>query len=111
MLKDSAHRYSVTSQNGLFFLAMDGKMSACPFTPPLLVQARIAGKESQVQRLPCSTQCPLAELGKIADKDGNERHVYITNCGFAEVMYDVTPDEVPAEGAPKKGQSLIQTEV
>jgi hypothetical protein len=69
-------KYSVKvgSQNEPI-LHIDGNMSRCPFTPPMMIPERMTG-QLQISMIPCSLLCPHAKITENAEG----KFEYSTDC-------------------------------
>ena len=83
-----------------YILWIDEKPSVCPFCPPIMVPGQIPGTASMM-RMPCSTQCPMAELTNGPQPGTPDVGLnYVTSCGHTNNWRAVTEKETP------KSQSL-----
>lgn len=90
------HKYEIenTTDRG-YVLWIDDKPSFCPFTPPVMVPGQIPGTASMM-RMPCSTQCPLAETVEMSQGDESILK-YVTACGRENNWKDVTEKQAPQQ--------------
>lgn len=66
-------KYSVLQgQQKEKILQVDGIQSICPYTAPIPLQGNMG--QIQIMRMPCSSQCPLAELNEAETE-------YTISCG------------------------------
>lgn len=68
-----------------FLLVKDGREVFCPFQPAITTQGP---QGTNIMRLPCSTNCPLASVEKV------ERELYDINTGETSVEPSVVSDVV-----------------
>lgn len=78
-------------------LYINGLMSRCPFTPPLLVPDRITGQAS-ISMIPCSLLCPHAKIVESADG----KVEYVTLCTGTKTTLEVetAQQSLPISSAP-----------
>lgn len=81
-----------------YVLWIDEKPSVCPFCPPVMVPGHMPGTANMV-RIPCSTQCPLAQIEESVKCDSNQSAVdvlkYRTYCGCKDITRIVSEKELP----------------
>lgn len=74
--------------NGERVLEINGIMSRCPYTAPLLLPDHIS-QSMRVSMIPCSTICPHAQI--IEGKTGVE--TYVTLCTGGAIEMPLQPEE------------------
>lgn len=77
----AVHNYEVKDTGSEHMLFKDGNLTLCPFPPPFLAPSK-SGMSAELQRFPCSTRCPLAEVAE----DGEEMVYVISCCGVPKVI-------------------------
>lgn len=98
------HKYIAQQQeNGSYQLIKDGNPCNCPKTMSIVpMQGGVSGMRIQPIQLPCSTNCPFAEIHKITEeKDGqilSSKDHYVIKCegGTMGVPLDEIKTNKPA---------------
>lgn len=72
-------------QQGEDVLMIDGRQSFCPFVDPIPMQGQMG--QIQLMRLPCTTNCPLAEL--------DNRGSYHITCGSEKRTFVIVEEDKP----------------
>jgi hypothetical protein len=77
-------------------LLIDGNMSRCPFTPPMMIPERMTG-QLQISMIPCSLLCPHAKITENAEG----KPAYTTQCtGTKTTMTLQDPQASTPQGVP-----------
>ena len=70
-------------QAGNSVLMYNGSEMCCPFQPPLMIANNFGG--NSIVRLPCSTQCALAEIETLPDQP----EYFCTYCTGSKLLYEI----------------------
>lgn len=83
------HTAVKSGNNGEFILMKDGGQSVCPFTQPFPVQGN-SPNALQIMRVPCTTQCPHANI--ITEEDIS---IWVMTCTGTEIKNVCTLEDEP----------------
>ena len=89
------HTAVKSGNNGEFILMKDGGQSVCPFTQPFPVQGN-SPNALQIMRVPCTTQCPHANL--VADEDTS---LWVITCTGTEIKHLCSVEEIEPKNETK----------
>jgi hypothetical protein len=98
------HTAVKSGNNGEFILMKDGGQSVCPFTQPFPVQGN-SPNALQIMRVPCTTQCPHANLVAVfsADEDAiiPDTSLWVITCTGTEIKHLCSLEEIEPKNQTK----------
>ena len=101
--KEIQIRITATSdQNGGYTLHKDGKPAMCALVPPIVMPTQLGG--IGMTRIPCNTQCDLANIYEATDFNGKKVGIYSVACGKEIINYKLESNE----DAPGKDSLLVR---
>ncbi len=99
------HTYHAEEIEGYgFILSKNGIVASCMFQPPAPVANPLTGQVS-MQRSPCNTGCPLANIVKTINN--GEGYEYIVECNGTRKAFDVTVSFLKDKKETKAGLMIV----
>lgn len=89
------HTAVKSGNNGEYILMKDGGQSVCPFTQPFPVQGN-SPNALQIMRVPCTTQCPHANV--IEEEDES---MWVMTCTGTVIEYTCSIEDIEPKNESK----------